>query len=575
MLCFNAFLALYFAFEEYSNNHQLINRWFVIFLGESLLMILTGCRGAFLAWLGTLFLMGLMIFWKSSDKQLKKVLGILIIIILVGWGSLFAFKETAFVKNNFALARLTSFSLTDPTTVSRLLSAQTAFRAFLEKPFFGWGIENYQTAYIKYFNPTVIKYLPGDFFFDRAHNKPMEVLATSGIFGFLSYLAIFVIALRIIFQKQKQEPQWFLSGLALAGALVSYFLQNVFIFDFHESYLMFYLTLAFVASLTPVPVKAEVPASKTSAHSDFAPELFKGFIFLATLCLVIYSLTFWVISPYLVSKNIINVMKLVANNRGEEAYELAQDLFRQPTFLRHDAVIGLDKFISAYQNKLDEATLKKLVDLLLTNADLSFQETSNYLILLSKADLEIIASRWDETALTRAEENFKQAIELAPNFPQPRLSYARLLINNNKYEEAKQQLDVVITLNDKLPEPYYFLSALAQAQGDLDKSREFLIKSIELGLQLNDKNTILQIVNNLVPLKRYDLIEKLYLQAIQLDPKDATLYVSLAADYGKLHNKEKAIEYAKKAVALDSKYQEAAEEFIRLIQNEEWDKIPD
>jgi len=136
-------------------------------------------------------------------------------------------------------------------------------------------------------------------------------------------------------------------------------------------------------------------------------------------------------------------------------------------------------------------------------------------------------------------------------------------------------LDVVITLNDKLPEPYYFLSALAQAQGDLDKSREFLIKSIELGLQLNDKNTILQIVNNLVPLKRYDLIEKLYLQAIQLDPKDATLYVSLAADYGKLHNKEKAIEYAKKAVALDSKYQEAAEEFIRLIQNEEWDKIPD
>jgi len=39
--------------------------------------------------------------------------------------------------------------------------------------------------------------------------------------------------------------------------------------------------------------------------------------------------------------------------------------------------------------------------------------------------------------------------------------------------------------------------------------------------------------------------------------------------------KKKPIEYAKKAVALDSKYQKAAEEFIRLIQNEEWDKIPD
>jgi O-antigen ligase len=92
-----------------------------------------------------------------------------------------------------------------------------------------------------------LEFLPGDFYFDRAHNKPMEVLATTGIFGFLSYLSIFGIALYFL-NRLRKKKEWFLPSLALMGGLTGYFIQNIFIFDFHESYLMFFLSLAFISS---------------------------------------------------------------------------------------------------------------------------------------------------------------------------------------------------------------------------------------------------------------------------------------------------------------------------------------
>jgi len=592
---FNAFLALYFYFQQHQGDKKLFNYWLAIFGGESLLMIITGCRGAFLAWLVTLFLIGLIILIKSKDKQLKKIIAGGFLIILIGIAILYSFKNTSFIRENFVLERLTSFSLTDPTTVSRLMSAKTAFNAFLEKPILGWGIENYQAAYIKYFNPLVIKYLPSDFFFDRAHNKPMEVLATTGSLGFVSYLAIFGTSLWIIYKKYRQNPEWLLPGLAIMGAVISYFVQNIFIFDFHESYLMFYLILAFIASLYPL-ISHPRPASKCGVNSsgdlgdsrfhgndikgrgndkDFSKIMIKYFVIITTGCLVLYSLTFWVIKPYIVSQDIIRVMKLIVQNKGDDAYNLARRILISPTFLKQDTIIGLGKIINSYQQQINKESLQKLVDLLLTNADISLKNNSNYVMLLGKADLEIISSAWNSQGLANAKQNLEQAIGLAPAFPQPRFSYIKLLLIDKNYQEALKQIQEVLTLNDSLPESYYFLSIIYENQGDNNKSLEFLAKSVELGIQINNKDLIQALVNKLVALKRYDLIEKLYLRAVQLDPKDANLYVYLAATYGKLHNKEQAIFYAQKAAELDSKFKQASEEFIKLIEAEQWDKISD
>jgi len=70
-------------------------------------------------------------------------------------------------------------------------------------------------------------------------------------------------------------------------------------------------------------------------------------------------------------------------------------------------------------------------------------------------------------------------------------------------------------------------------------------------------------------------IKNLYIQAIQIDPNDTSLYTGVAATYAKMHNKEKAIEYANKVLELNPGAKQAVEDFIKLVENEQWELIAD
>jgi len=574
---FNAFFALYFYFEEYRLNKKLFNWWFLIFGTFSLLMFLTGCRGTMIGYGVAMLVIGLAIIFKKDKEilELKKVFIGLFTIGLIFLILVFSLKNTSFVKNNFALERLTSISIKDPTAVSRLYSAQTAFKAFLEKPLFGWGPENYQPPYIKYFNPIVIKYLPSDFFFDRAHNKPMEVLATTGIFGFISYLAIFVCIFLVLYKKQQKDSNWFLGSLALIGGIVSYFVQNIFIFDFHESYLMFFLVLSFIDSFSEKKTKEAIVQTKESPV-DFSKDLLKSFVIIGCFCLVIFSLTFFVIKPYFVSLEIIKTLKGIRFNNPDLAYNSLKKIFQSPSFLKEDAIIASAKIITDYSDQLKKEDLAKIVDLLVKEADEILEKyPEKYLLLVHKGQLENLSATWDEKSSLKAEETFKKAVSLAPSFPQPRISYIKLLLENGETEKAETQIEEILKLNPDIPEINYFSYIILKSEGKKEEALNYLVKAIEGGIQISNINLITGLVKELIPLKRYDLIEKLYLQAINLEPKNVQIYVSLATTYGKMHNKEKAIEYANKALELYPNLKPQVEEFIQIIENEEWEKILD
>lgn len=577
---FNAFFALYFYFEKYQREKKIFNWWLVIFGIFSFLMFITGCRGTMIAFGLSILMIGLTIIFKK-DKELlvfKKLFSLLIIIGLIFLGLVFSLKNTAFVKRFFALERLTSISLKDPTAVSRLYSAKTAFKGFLEKPLFGWGIENYQAAYIKYFNPIVIRYLPQDFFFDRAHNKPMEVLTTTGIFGFISYLSIFIMAIYTLYQKQKKDQNWFILSSVLIGLIIAYFVQNIFIFDFHESYLMFFLLLAFISSLAEPKIKLSEPQNKRNWPEDYTKDLLKIFLILGSFCLVIYSFIFLVVHPYVVSLNIIKGIKEIGQNNPEKALVILKNTLKNPSFLKEDTIIGYSRIIEAYGRGItNKEKLLEIIEILTKEADkLIKKNPERYLLIFNKAYLEgVVFDLGDTSKKQQAIETLKQAIATAPYFPQPRVVYAKILLANNQTEEAQKQLEEVLKLNPKIAEANYFYYLILKAKGENEKALEYLIKAIENNLRIMRKELIFTLVKEVLKIKRYDLVEKLYLQGLALDPKDVTFYTSLAVTYGKMHNKEKAIEFAKKAIEINPNIQQAAEDFIKIIENEEWDKIPD
>ena len=582
-LLFNAFLTLYFYFRQYVFDKKLFNWWLPVFFGQSFLIFVTLTRGVMIGYLISIILIALGIIFLSKEKILlsfKKISIVFLISILVLSIFVFTAKNTDFVKNNPILSRFSSISLTDPTALSRLFSAGTAWKSFLQKPLFGWGSENYEAAYITNFNPEVLKYLPEDFYFDRAHNKPMEVLATNGIFGFLSYLSIFGIAFYFL-NRLRKNKEWFLPSLALAGCLIGYFIQNIFIFDFHESYLMFFLLLTFISSLSEMGLLHSSAGSfmeteKKNFSSDYAFKMGKGLLVITTICLVVFSTTEWVIKPYLVSKGIFNVGSFVKQEESEKAYKELKKIINDSAFLKDDIIIGIKKMYSLYSFKIDEEYKEKIIKELVFQAQEEAKKRPwRFSLVSTKADLETIYSQWNEDGLKDAEKSTEEMLSRFPYFPQSHLFASKFYLINGEIEKGIEEAQKVINIDPKISTVYYILGVAYNQLGDLEKGNENFIKAAELNFPFKDKNQILYVINLCVEDKKYETIANLYLQAIQIDPQEISLYTGLAATYGKMRNKEGAIYYAQKAAELNPDFKQASEDFIKIIENEEWDKISD
>lgn len=591
---FNCFFALYLYFETIKFNfnskktnwgHQLFPQndslvYLLIAVFDALLVLISGTRGGMIGLgIGLFFLLiNLLI---SKDKSLisfKKLAIIVLGLIIVFLITVFSLKNTPLVKNNFALTRLTSISYKDPTGMSRILSAQTAFKSFLEKPILGWGIENYEPAYLKNFNPEVVKVLPGDFYFDRAHNKVMEVLATTGLVGFIPYIGIFVIIFWLL-QKNHREENNFISSVIIQSLILAYFIQNIFLFDFHESYLMFFFTLAFI----PVLVKSDFFSKEISFPSvftqnqDFAPQLLKGFIVIMASCLVIVILFQVVLKTYFVSADIINLAKVLSQRQ----YDQAEQMFKTINYqigkmdnLRKDLVIGTYNIFGSY-NIVDEKAEPLMQELLKTTDYLLQKEPWNYRLVMNKLQLLMYESLWDKSKLSEAEQIRDQLIQVAPYFPQTYLASAKLNLILGQLDAAKLDLEKVLNLNPNDPIAHYFLGYYYLKTKENNQAIEHFVLALDNGYNFANNEIIQLLISFLAKQKDYQRVEKLYLQELQADPKNPEIYIHLAATYGKLHNKNKAIYYATKAMELEPRYKTAAESFIQIVQQGEWDKIPD
>ena len=204
--------------------------------------------------LGIFFLfLSYMVF--SRKKLLKRLAPVvLVLVILAG----ILVSQTSFFKEKM-------FDIKDLPDESRKIVWQMAFEAWKEKPFLGWGPENFNIPFTKYFDPKLP--LTGDIWYDRVHNIVLDTAVASGIIGLLSYLVIFGIAifkLLRICPKVAEIKNVFLP-LGMITVLAVYFIQNIWVFDMISTYMMFFLVLAFVSFLIESGKQETAPEKEIKA----------------------------------------------------------------------------------------------------------------------------------------------------------------------------------------------------------------------------------------------------------------------------------------------------------------------
>lgn len=220
--------------------------WYPVLIVLNLIALFyTGTRGTLIGLLVGGFVTLGIIAIREKGKIRKTIIGMLVVaaIFVV---SIFAFKNTSFIKASPTLARVASISPTDLTTMSRLSIWKISFEAFKERPILGYGQDNFSYIFARKFDPQKMWNLES--WYDRSHDVFFDWLVAGGVLGLVSYLSLYVIALWLMWRRKGTMP--LTERAILTGLLVGYFIHNIFVFDNLLSYIMFFFLLAFIAFRT-------------------------------------------------------------------------------------------------------------------------------------------------------------------------------------------------------------------------------------------------------------------------------------------------------------------------------------
>jgi len=236
-----------------------------------LTMVLSGAQAATISTFGGVGLIFLLwLSFKPRNKGIRIFGKIFLIIssILVLLSVVLLFVPDSFVRQIFLKI----------TTSTRFLNWEMAQKAFLERPLLGWGPENYTLIFTKYFNPRLFVE-GGEIWFDRTHDIVFDTLATTGILGFVSYLGLFGSLFYVFWKKYFKEKTIDFWTFSIFTAIpVSYFIQNLTVFDMVASLMMFCLILGFGASFAKKKKEIESKKNLLKIHYSHIGEEILGFV---------------------------------------------------------------------------------------------------------------------------------------------------------------------------------------------------------------------------------------------------------------------------------------------------------
>lgn len=528
-----------------------------IFSGVSLAIMLpvlltSTARGAIVSFFGGLFLLGLGYLIFSQKKVLKR-LALAVILVLIIFGIFSAIFQPPFIKDKIE----TTFE----GMKSRFAVWEKGWKGFQERPILGWGPENFNVVFNKYFNPCMFTSCGGEIWFDRAHNIVFDTMATTGIAGLLSYLSIFGIAIHGLLKTIPKivERRNIFIPLGMAVLLIVYFVQNLLVFDMINTYLVFFLSLAFVSFLThkSLPEK-DVKARRVNP-------VLGSIIIIAT----IFFLLAGNIRPAVANHYIIRMVGTQGIEESGIYFQKSLDSWMEKYEPREHFAQKMSK--SIYQEIPEGArkSFQKAFELAETEMEKSCKKNSlDFRPHLFLGELYNSSYRFsgDQEKLKRSEQVLEKAITLSPTNQQGYWHLAETKLAQGKTEEAVLLLKKAADLEPRMGQSRWYLAMAYGITGQYQLAKEETIEAEEKGFKWKENLTELKRAIDIYLALNDDAgLVPLYLKAIELNPTDSQLWASLAASYANLGQYEKARESAMRVIEINPDLRPKVEEFLKSL----------
>jgi hypothetical protein len=337
------------------------------------------------------------------------------------------------VAHGFYIWRI---SIDDLASVSPRFYAWKIFiDAFKKKLLFGWGPETMPIAFFSNFDPRIFNYEQA--IFDRPHNKFIEILVSTGIFGFLSWLLIFLTFIYYVFKTNIN----FYQKSALLAFLFSYLAQNFSLFDMQASYILLFYGLSLVTQ------KIEFKENKERFIRPYLI-LISG---LSLIMIIIHLQHLYVVrkiisylresDPKIAGEGFHRLSEIAGPFLSEEAHMVMNYLS-----VNIDKIKDTQTFFNFYDT-IKKAYEKDSKDYKTNNAYLVFK------IMLINVQRQIGQDPSKE--IQETQKTYENLISMYPNLHEIYINYAKFLYENGQKEKAKK----ILTQGEKIAKDYpkYYL----------------------------------------------------------------------------------------------------------------------
>ncbi|MBI2056278.1 MAG: O-antigen ligase family protein [Candidatus Sungbacteria bacterium] len=547
----------------------------LIFLFEFTILYFTATRGAILAMVltGFLFLSALVVWWeKLSEKNqhgfsvgdgfkptargraiAASLLAVVIAVPLILW----LMRGTSFVQSNQVLRRLTNYSFQEDTIRARRMIWGMSWQGVLERPFLGWGQENYYLVFQKYYNPGLWSQEP---WFDRSHNIIFDWLIHAGILGFAAFFAMVGAAVWGVFHalKKKELPFW--AGLVVLGVFISHIIQDIFVFDNLNTYILFFAFLAYANFAVWGNSHEKIAFHKASAR---APQ---GLAVLsATIILVIFAGYFLHVKPINEAKALITALTIQQRGSADQiigAYQkaLSYDSFGN-TEVREQignvarSIPGNERFTKEEQQHFIEFA----VDEFRKETSHSAKDVKHLLFYGAIIDRALdLKSEFAEEGVRVLEE----AVAMSPKKQMLAFELAQMYMNIGKNDRAAETLRDAWRADHSYPDARVNAWVIAiigkkpEIAAEIASATDFvLLKEPEL----------YRIAQAYQKIEEYKSAVPIYAALVKVSPTNPKYHAVYAAHLAFVGRYEEARAEARESMRVDPNFKAEAESFLESI----------
>lgn len=499
-----------------------------------LMIYFSGTRGAALGLLTGLVCLGVLYAVRPggalsfTKEHLGKVAGVIVVALLAlfllekGSGGLFKSFE-----------RFSSVSLSDATVQTRILAARTSIDGFLERPILGWGPENYNLVFDKYYNP---KLYPTENWFDHAHSILFDVATTTGAVGLFAYLFLLSVLIARIIAYMRASSERYFGGAVIIALMSAYIVQNLFVFDSLVTYLPFFMLCALVGAVFRPQTASGSDGKKEVQKQNVPPSPALVFVLVPIFAVMVY----WVnVRPALGAYNAVMGFGAPAEY-ATEALGYFDRAIRYSNFgkeeIRGKAIEYISDVLASEAVEDDEETKLRLSEYAVAEMEKGIADEPvnfrNYLYFANFLGNNFEAvNAYGIPAGEKAEAALARAQELGPNKPILYIQWGKIRLLTGDTKGAVAMFEKAVSLNPSVAETRMRLAVAYRRANENEKA-----------------------------LAEYREIAGMTEQA------SAQAHVDLAVGFASVGAWDEAIAAARKAVMLDASLKEEGERFIRSVE---------